>query len=152
AELKTAGLPVQRHIKGIRDGAERAAEIGRNLLQFARKLASSREDIDIGQLVERGLTLVDNAGVTQNITIVRDLAPGLPSTAGDPGQIQQVFLNLVTNAFQAMDDTGGGTLTVRSRLAAGRLRIEVDDTGPGVPPEVRSRIFDPFFTTKPVGK
>jgi GAF domain-containing protein len=151
AESKVAGLPVQRHIKGIRDGAERAAEIVRNLLQFARKLASSREDIDIGQLVERVLTLVANAGVTQKITIERDLAPGLPSTAGDPGQIQQVFLNLVTNAFQAMDESGG-TLTVRSRLAAGRLRIEVEDTGPGVPAEIRTRIFDPFFTTKPVGK
>jgi two-component system NtrC family sensor kinase len=151
AESKTTGLPVQRHIKGIRDGAERAAEIVRNLLQFARKLASSREDIDIGQLVERVLTLVANAGVTQKIAIVRDLASGLPSTAGDPGQIQQVFLNLVTNAFQAMEESGG-TLTVRSRLAAGRLRIEVEDTGPGVPAEIRTRIFDPFFTTKPVGK
>ena len=151
AESKTAGLPVQRHIKGIRDGAERAAEIVRNLLQFARKLASSREDIEISQLVERVLTLVANAGVTQNIEIVRDLAPGLPSTAGDPGQIQQVFLNLVTNAFQAMEESGG-TLTVRSRLSAGRLRVEVEDSGPGVPAEIRTRIFDPFFTTKPVGK
>jgi nitrogen-specific signal transduction histidine kinase/CheY-like chemotaxis protein len=151
AESKTANTPVQRHVKGIREGAERAAEIVRNLLQFARKLATSREDIDISQLAERVLTLVANAGVTQKIAIVRDLAPGLPSTAGDPGQIQQVFLNLVTNAFQAMDESGG-TLTVRSRLSGDRLRVEVDDTGPGVPPEIRSRIFDPFFTTKPVGK
>jgi two-component system NtrC family sensor kinase len=151
AESKVADPLVQRHIKGIREGAERAAQIVRNLLQFARKLTSSREDIEIDQLVERVLTLVANAGVTQNITIVRDLAAGLPSTAGDPGQIQQVLLNLVTNAFQAMEETGG-TLTVRSRLSAGRLRIEVDDTGPGVPAEIRTRIFDPFFTTKPVGK
>jgi two-component system NtrC family sensor kinase len=151
AEPKVADPLVQRHIKGIREGAERAAQIVRNLLQFARKLTSSREDIEIDQLAERVLTLVANAGVTQNITIVRDLATGLPSTAGDPGQIQQVLLNLVTNAFQAMEETGG-TLTVRSRLSAGRLRIEVDDTGPGVPAEIRTRIFDPFFTTKPVGR
>jgi signal transduction histidine kinase/ActR/RegA family two-component response regulator len=151
AEPKVADPLVQRHITGIREGAERAAQIVRNLLQFARKLTSSREDIDISQLGERVLTLVANAGVTQNITITRDLAPGLPSTAGDPGQIQQVLLNLVTNAFQAMEDTGG-ELTVRSRSSGGRLRIEVDDTGPGVPADIRSRIFDPFFTTKPVGK
>jgi GAF domain-containing protein len=151
AEPKVSDPLVQRHIKGIREGAERAAQIVRNLLQFARKLTSSREDIEVDQLVERVLTLVANAGVTQNIDIVRDLAPGLPSTAGDPGQIQQVLLNLVTNAFQAMEDSGG-QLTVRSRSAAGRIRIEVEDTGPGVSAEIRTRIFDPFFTTKPVGK
>jgi two-component system NtrC family sensor kinase len=151
AESKVTDPLVLRHITGIREGAERAAQIVRNLLQFARKLSSSREDIDVGQLVERVLTLVANAGVTQDITVVRDLAPGLPSTAGDPGQIQQVLLNLVTNAFQAMEDSGG-RLTVRSRLSVAGLRIEVEDTGPGVPPEIRTRIFDPFFTTKPVGK
>src|SRR4029077_12476789 len=118
------------------------AQIVRNLLQFARKLTSSREAIEIDQLVESVLTLVANAGVTQNVDTVRDLAPGLPSTAGDPGQIQQVLLNLVTNAFQAMEDRGG-RLTVRSRLAAGRILIEVEDTGPGVPAEIRTRIFDP---------
>jgi two-component system NtrC family sensor kinase len=101
--------------------------------------------------VERVLTLATNAGITQKVTIVRDLAPGLPSTAGDPGQLQQVFLNLITNGFQAMEDTGG-QLTVRSRLAAGRLRVDVEDTGPGVAADIRPRIFDPFFTTKPVGK
>jgi two-component system NtrC family sensor kinase len=151
AEPKVTDPLVQRHLKGIREGAERAAQIVRNLLQFARKLTSSREDIEIDQLVDRVLTLVANAGATQNISIVRDLAPGLPSTAGDPGQIQQVLLNLVTNAFQAMEDSGG-RVTVRSRSSAGRLRIEVEDTGPGVPAEIRTRIFDPFFTTKPVGK
>jgi two-component system NtrC family sensor kinase len=151
AEPKVTDPRVQRHIKGIREGAERAAQIVRNLLQFSRKLTSSREDIDLNPLVERVLALVHNAGVTQNIAIVRDLAAGLPSTAGDPGQIQQVLLNLVTNAFQAMED-GGGRLTMRSRSAGGRLRIEVEDTGPGVPAEIRTRIFDPFFTTKAVGK
>jgi signal transduction histidine kinase/putative methionine-R-sulfoxide reductase with GAF domain len=150
-EAKLAAPSMRRHIEGIREGAERAAEIVRNLLQFARKVATSREDIDLGQLVERVLMLVSNAGVTQKITIARDLAPGLPSTAGDPGQIQQVFLNLVNNAFQAMDESGG-TVTVRSRLVGGRLRVEVEDTGPGVPAEIRTRIFDPFFTTKPVGQ
>jgi two-component system NtrC family sensor kinase len=151
AEPKVGDPAVQRYIKGIRESAERAAQIVRNLLQFARKLTSSREDIEIDQLIERVLTLVANAGATQNISIVRDPAPGLPSTAGDPGQIQQVLLNLVTNAFQAMEDSGG-QVTVRSRSSAGRLRIEVEDTGPGVPAAIRTRIFDPFFTTKPVGK
>jgi CheY-like chemotaxis protein len=62
-----------------------------------------------------------------------------------------VLLNLITNAFQAMEEAGG-RLTVRSRLSAGRLRVEVEDAGPGVPADIRTRIFDPFFTTKPVGK
>ena len=150
-EPKVSDPRILRYVQGMREGAERAAEIVRNLLQFARKLSSSREDIDLNQLVERVLMLVTTAGVTQKVTIVRDLAPGLPSTAGDPGQIQQVFLNLFSNALQAMEESGG-TLTVRSRLHGPRLRIEVEDTGPGVPAEVRSRIFDPFFTTKAVGK
>jgi GAF domain-containing protein/CheY-like chemotaxis protein len=150
-EPRVSDPRILRYVQGIREGAERAAEIVRNLLQFARKLSSSREDIDLNQLVERVLMLVATAGITQKIAIVRDLAPGLPSTAGDPGQIQQVFLNLFSNALQAMEEWGG-TLTVRSRLHGPRLRIEVEDTGPGVPAEVRSRIFDPFFTTKAVGK
>ena len=151
AEGKVKDPAIQRYLTGIREGAERAAQIVRNLLQFARKLTSSREDIEINKLIERVLTLTANAGATQNITIVRDLAPDLAPTTGDPGQIQQVLLNLVTNAFQAMEESGG-RLTVRSRLFGGRLHMEVEDTGPGVPAEVRTRIFDPFFTTKPVGK
>ena len=151
AEAKVSDPRVQRHLNGIRESAERASQIVRNLLQFARKLTSSREDMDINAVVERVLALATNTAVTQNITVVRQLAPGLPPTAGDPGQIQQVVLNLVTNAFQAMAETGG-RLTLRSRLAGGRLRLDVEDTGPGVPAEIRPRIFDPFFTTKPVGQ
>jgi GAF domain-containing protein len=151
AEAKVSDPRVQRHLNGIRESAERASQIVRNLLQFARKLTSSREDMDINEVVERVLALATNTAVTQNITVVRRLTPGLPPTAGDPGQIQQVVLNLVTNAFQAMAETGG-LLTVRSRLAGGRLRLDVEDTGPGVPAEIRTRIFDPFFTTKPVGQ
>jgi signal transduction histidine kinase/putative methionine-R-sulfoxide reductase with GAF domain len=151
AEAKASDPRIQRHINGIREGAERASQIVRNLLQFARKLTSSREDMDINDVIERVLALVANTAVTQNISVVRDLAPHLPMTAGDPGQIQQVVLNLVTNAFQAMADAGG-RLTVRSRPLGGRLHVEVEDTGPGIPAEIRTRIFDPFFTTKAVGQ
>jgi signal transduction histidine kinase len=150
AVAKVGDPGVQRYIDGIREGAERASQIVRNLLQFARKLTSSREDMDINEVVERVLALVANSAVTQNISVIRALAPDLPTTAGDPGQIQQVVLNLVTNALQAMADSGG-CLTVRSRPFGGRLHVEVEDTGPGVPTEIRTRIFDPFFTTKPVG-
>ena len=151
AEGKVKDPAIQRYLKGIRDSAERAAQIVRNLLQFSRKMTSNREEMAINALVERVLALAANTGATQNITIVRDLAPNLPLATGDPGQIEQILLNLVTNAFQAMEESGD-RLTVRSRLSGGRLHVEVEDTGPGVPAEIRTRIFDPFFTTKPVGK
>ncbi|MBI3636340.1 MAG: GAF domain-containing protein [Candidatus Rokubacteria bacterium] len=150
AETKTGAGGLEAHIRGMREGAERAAQIVRNLLQFARKTSSSRDVIDVNALVEQVIEFTRNAGATQNVGVVRELAPDLLPTSGDPGQLQQVLLNLVTNAYQAMPR--GGTLTVRTRAAGRRLRVEVSDTGPGVRDDIRHKIFDPFFTTKSMGE
>jgi signal transduction histidine kinase len=82
--------------------------------------------------------------------VVKEFDPALPPVPGFPGELNQVWTNLVDNAVAAMD--GSGTLTVRTRREHGRLVVEFQDTGPGVPPEIRRRIFEPFFTTKPVGQ
>ena len=86
---------------------------------------------------------------TRNISLLLELDPGLPGTMADYYQLQQVFMNLVINAQQAMTEyKGRGRLTVRTRLRGSRIQAEVEDDGPGIPPENLRRIFDPFFTTR----
>jgi two-component system NtrC family sensor kinase len=84
-----------------------------------------------------------------HIEVIRDYKP-LPEVRCYPGQLNQVFLNILMNACDVLED--GGTITIRTSTIDGGVRIEFEDSGPGVPPEVQSRIFDPFFTTKEVGK
>src|SRR5262249_41443782 len=88
-----------------------------------------------------------------NIAVEVDLNPALPKTMGDFHQLQQVFINILVNAHQAMMERGGGgKLWLRSRAADGTIRVEIQDNGPGIPEENLKRIFDPFFTTKEVGQ
>src|SRR5690606_11006741 len=85
----------------------------------------------------------------QGVMLVVDLAPLTPITC-DPGKVNQVLLNLLTNALDACED--GGTITLRTRSAADGVEVHVIDTGLGIDPAIRDKVFDPFFTTKPVGK
>jgi signal transduction histidine kinase len=84
------------------------------------------------------------------IRVVKDFDRTLPLIPAHPGELNQVWTNLIDNAVQAM--SGSGTLTVRTSRDADRILVEIGDTGPGVPPELRQRIFEPFFTTRPVGQ
>jgi signal transduction histidine kinase len=86
------------------------------------------------------------------IAIHLDLDKKLPTITGDPEKLRQVFVNLINNAHHAMQEMNGGDLFLRSRRQAGKVLIEVRDTGHGVPEKDLARIFDPFFTTKPVGQ
>jgi hypothetical protein len=86
-----------------------------------------------------------------SVGVVPELAPGLPAVLADPSQLEQVFLNICLNACQAMLAQGGGTLTVRSRPGEGNVVVEIADTGPGIPADLRAQIFKPFFTTKREG-
>jgi len=151
AERQSESAVVKEHLAKMRQSAERAAEIVRNLLQFSRKTSASLEAVDINALVHSVLDLTASAGVTRHVRVVRQLAPGIPTTWADGARLQQVLLNLVTNAYQAMGATGG-VLTITTAADSGVIRLAVADSGPGVPVEIRTRIFDPFFTTKPVGQ
>ena len=111
--------------------------------------------VDVNQVVEETLALRSYEQRVTNINVIRALAAGLPQVFADPHQLQQVLLNLVINAEQAMLSAHGhGTLVVRTWHdgANDSVVLEVNDDGPGIPEETRTKIFDPFFTTKEVGK
>ena len=145
----------RRGLDTILHEAERAARIVRNLLTFARKRHTTRTMVDINQVVRETLSLRAYEQRVTNISVIDALASGIPSVFADPHQIQQVLLNLVINAEQAMlTSNGRGTLMVRTWQDPDHASIvlEVNDDGPGVPEDVRTKVFDPFFTTKEVGK
>ena len=145
----------KRGLETILSESERAAKIVRNLLTFARKRHTTRAMVDLNQVVRETLALRSYEQRLSNITTIEALASGLPQVFSDPHQLQQVLLNLIINAEQAMISANGrGTLVLRSWHDADRdaVILEVSDDGPGVPDDVQPRIFDPFFTTKDVGK
>lgn len=145
----------KRGLDVILGESERAARIVRNLLTFARKRHTTRTMVDLNQVVSETLALRSYEQRVTNIAVLPALAAGLPQVFADPHQLQQVLLNLVINAEQAMLSANGrGTLVVRTwhNAADDTVVLEVNDDGPGVPEDVQSKVFDPFFTTKEVGK
>jgi signal transduction histidine kinase len=150
-----AEATIKRGLDAILGESERAAKIVRNLLTFARKRQTTRTMVDVNDVVRDTLALRQYEQRVANVSVIEGLAAGLPPVFADPHQLQQVLLNLVINAEQAMITSHGrGTLVIRSWQDSARdaVAIEVADDGPGVPEEVMPRIFDPFFTTKDVGK
>jgi signal transduction histidine kinase len=145
----------RRGLETILSESERAAKIVRNLLMFARKRHTTRAMVDLNQVVRETLALRSYEQRLNNVNVIEALPAGLPQVFADPHQCQQVLLNLVINAEQAMVASHGrGTLILRTWHDADReaVVLEVNDDGPGVPEDVQPRIFDPFFTTKEVGK
>jgi signal transduction histidine kinase len=120
-----------------------------SLLSFARPAKAKLRSTDVNVSVEKVLFLVKQQSRGGVVSIEPQLSAGLPPVLADPSQLEQVFLNICLNAFQAM--SGGGTLTVRTRAGDGNVVVEVEDTGPGIPSELRAQVFKPFFTTKREG-
>jgi signal transduction histidine kinase/CheY-like chemotaxis protein len=147
------GRAQQGEAQKIYEEAERASRIVKNLLLFARETQPERLPVDLNEVVERALALRSYELKVEDIAVVRELDPGLPQTRADPIQLQQVVLNLLVNAEQAiLEGRGHGTIRVRTaRRGATRLALEVSDDGCGIDARIASRIFDPFFTTKPPG-
>src|SRR6267378_5297273 len=135
-------------IEGIREGAERARKIVRDLRVFARTEADVWQAVDLHEELESSLTLVNHL-LKDRVTVHRTFGR-LPSVECVRSQIDQVFLNLLANAAQAI--TGRGAITIETRVEDGCAVVGVNDTGAGIAPDVIGRIFDPFFTTKPVGE
>jgi len=145
----------RRGLDVIRSESERAARIVRNLQTFARKRHTTRTMVDLNQVVRETLALRAYEQRAANVVILEALAAGLPPVFADPHQIQQVLLNLIINAEQAMLGAHGrGMLILRSWHDPDQdaVVLEVNDDGPGVPEDLQPKIFDPFFTTKAVGK
>jgi two-component system NtrC family sensor kinase len=135
--------------------ALRCQRIVQNLLYFARKQKPERTLSDINDILEKTIELRSYELRVNNIEISRELDRNLPKTIADAHQLQQVFLNVITNAEQAMlESRGNGHLAIRTRTDAQNalIIVEIIDDGPGIPESHLTRIFDPFFTTKEVGK
>jgi two-component system sensor histidine kinase/response regulator len=131
--------------------AERCCRIVKNFLALARQRPPERSDVVLNQVVGEAVELLAYELRTDNVTLSLDLADDLPTLWADGHQLHQVVINLLTNAHYALRRSASPrqiSIATRFEAAAGRIHLEIADTGPGIPPEVRARIFEPFFTTK----
>jgi PAS domain S-box-containing protein len=157
AQLLTAKRDIDESVKKDLDiiyrEAQRAGKITKNLLSFARMHEPEKRFISINEALEKTLELSAHQMKINNIELEVALAPDLPRTMADFHQMQQVFVNIINNAEQAMlESHGKGKLVVRTRKYGDMIQITFTDDGPGIAEENLKRIFDPFFTTKEVGK
>jgi len=134
----------------ITDAAQRVSGLLASAKQYSQMDRAPLQSIDVHEGLDATLTMFGHK-IGEGIEIVRDYDRSLPKISAFPGELNQVWTNLIHNAVDSME--GHGTLTVRTRpVGSDRLMVEVGDTGPGVPEDVRNRVFEPFFTTKEVGK
>ena len=150
----TMSPSTRESVEIIRAETSRATQVVKDLLAFARRSTPERQPVDLLEVIERSLRLRAYQLSTSNIAVERDFPAEVPAVIGDARQLQQVVLNLVTNAIQAMvaQGAGGGALRVTTRTEGSDVILEVADTGPGVPTAARKHIFEPFFTTKNEGE
>jgi signal transduction histidine kinase/CheY-like chemotaxis protein len=139
--------PMREELTLIQDEASRARDIVRDLLQFSRQRDFMPETVNLNQVLEQVIAMLRRQGAFGPVTVHEHYAPDLPGVEVDVSRIKQVFLNIINNAVYVMPN--GGSLTVRTSVGSRGVRVEFEDTGPGIAPEHRDRIFDPFFTTKP---
>lgn len=144
--------PLRKNLEIIEKETRRCKTIIDNLMKFARQEKVLMEPMDLNQAVEDAIVIVAHQLGINEIALEKDLAPQLPQTHGNANQMQQVLMNLMINAQQAMEGHAG-TIKITTRHADnGHITVRVSDTGPGIPQEIQSKIFEPFFTTKPAGK
>jgi PAS domain S-box-containing protein len=157
--------PAQDNLKEVRDATLRARDLVKQILMFARQKEHTVSNIHLEPIAKESLKML-RASIPTTVEIREDIEEDLPSVLADPSQIQQIIMNLCTNAGQVMEAEGGAlTVTLDSvvleaplhtmvqELSPGRyVRMQIKDTGPGIPAENMERIFDPFFTTKGVGE
>jgi signal transduction histidine kinase/ActR/RegA family two-component response regulator len=136
----------------IVQSAERCHKIVQNLLSFARQHTPERKLTQLNAIVESVIDILQYEMRTSNIVLNKELQTGLPPLLADAHQLQQVFLNILNNARQAMEGRANASVRIATRAVGDRLEVIFQDNGPGISEENLSKIFNPFFTTKPVGK
>jgi len=141
----------QQSLKQIHTQGTRCKEITHKLLSFARKIDPMVKSVALNELVREITALSRERARFANVRIEASLASGLPNIEASPSELQQVLLNLINNAIDAMEKEGGD-LIVSTRLDGDNVLLSVEDSGMGIPKANLARLFDPFFTTKPVGK
>jgi signal transduction histidine kinase len=151
SSLRWIGYTVETELlmNEIEDSVTRISTLVGAAKQYSQLDRAPYQVVDVHELLDSTLLMLSGK-IGEGITVVRDYDRGLPRIPAFPGELNQVWTNLIDNAVSAMDGTG--TLTVRTALDKDQLLVEFADTGPGIPPEIQQRIFEPFFTTKPVGQ
>ena len=147
---KEPGVPdqVARDLEKIVTTSLHAREIIKKLMLFARQMPPRKTRVSLNAVIEEGLYFLESRCAKEGVAIERRLATGLPEIVADPSQLNQVLVNLVVNAIQAMRE--GGTLTIATRRSGSDVVLMVEDTGTGMDHEVLGKIFTPFFTTKDI--
>jgi two-component system NtrC family sensor kinase len=141
----------RRDLQVIIQEAQRTKQIVQNLLSFARQMPAQRQPVQLNAILRRTLQLRAYDFANHGIKLFEELHEPIPDVVGDPHQLQQVFLNILNNAYDAVRDTNRpGTVEVRSYVRDGNVEVTFADTGTGI--TAPERIFDPFYTTKEVGK
>jgi len=143
AEFRKSIVKIEEHV-------ERARKVVHNMLGYARKMEPRLEDVDVNDTIYQTITILENHARINNIDIQVDLADNIPIIAGDQAQLQQVFLNLITNAIDAIGSNGA--IDVVTRRSDDFIVVHIKDDGPGLSEEKMRKIFDPFYTTKESGK
>ena len=147
--------PSREHLRVINDQAERASRIVRNLLSFARKSPAERVPVDLGEVARGTTQLMSYEMRRAGINVETAIDAQLPPVLGNRDELQQVVLNLLTNAAYALGtlpDKSPRNIEVRVGAEAGRVVLRISDSGPGIPADALAQLFDPFFTTKPPGE
>jgi signal transduction histidine kinase len=154
-QLTAQGLapedPMAEPLAIIKQETLRCRAIIDKLLKFARQDPVSVEPVEVGRVVEDAAAIMRHQMSLHQVTLRTRVAPDLPRIHGSANQLQQVLMNLMLNAQQALEG-GAGTVEVEVDPAGDAVEIRVADDGPGIPAEIRDRVFEPFFTTKPTGK
>jgi two-component system NtrC family sensor kinase len=143
-EFKDALNKIEHHV-------ERAKKVTHRLLGFARRMEPTEEKVDINKVLSDTISFLENDARYKNIAIESNYSPVLPPTLSDSAQMQQVFLNILNNAIDAIGKDGAIQIRTSWNAKDKEIAVSIADNGPGIPNEVLERIFDPFFTTKEVG-
>jgi signal transduction histidine kinase/CheY-like chemotaxis protein len=149
---KSLSREQREDLESVLHQSRRCRKIVQNLLQFSRRKKPENQMVRLNEVLAPTLQLVQYDFRSANIEIKMHIPEDLPPLYGDSSQLEQVFLNLITNARQAMEGRKKGAVNIRASQEAGRIVIRFEDNGPGIPPENLGKVFDPFYTTKPVGK
>ncbi len=140
------------YLEKVYQSAKRASAVVQNFLKFARKHETALGNVRLNDVAESVIRLMEHQFKVQGVAISLDSEAGLPEVMGDFQELQQVFVNLLTNALQSLEGREKGSVSIRLACSAGNVFATVTDNGAGIPENIIGRIFDPFFTTKPIGK